>query len=100
MVLPLYLAMTGREILAAQSAASRCAYMACHFSPYSQGLTNLPTSLPPSSMLILNDRTPICGHDPQRICGELAQMADAFSLAFFFRQRSILLSSASIKFSP
>ena len=78
MVLPLYLAMTGREILAAQSAASRCAYMACHFSPYSQGLTNLPTSLPPNTMLILNDRMPCSGHSGDLVAHQLQDAVTQF----------------------
>ena len=41
--------------------------MACHFSPYSTGLSNLPASLPEGSLLILNDRTPIHRHDPVQI---------------------------------
>ena len=45
--------------------------MACHFSPYTTGLSNIPQELPPGSMLILNDRTPISGHDPQRIAQQL-----------------------------
>lgn len=48
--------------------------MACHFSPYGTGLTNLPPALPKGSMLILNDRTPIHGHDPVRIADTLAQV--------------------------
>lgn len=36
--------------------------MACHFSPYTGGLTNIPESLPEGSVLILNDRMPCCGH--------------------------------------
>lgn len=78
MVLPLYLAMTGREILAAKSSVPRCAYMACHFSPYSQGLTNLPTSLPPSSMLILNDRMPWDGHSGDLVAHQLQDAVTQF----------------------
>ncbi len=47
------------------------AYMACHFSPYGNGLSNIPARLPPGAMLILNDRTPISGHDPERIAQQL-----------------------------
>ena len=71
MVLPLYLAMTGREIIAEKQPIPRCAYMACHFSPYSQGLTNLPTSLPPGSILILNDRMPCDGHSADLVAHQL-----------------------------
>ena len=47
------------------------AYMACHFSPYSTGLSNIPGYLPENSMLMVNDRTPFHGHDPQRIAEQL-----------------------------
>ena len=71
MVLPLYLAMTGLEIIAAKSPIPRCAFMACHFSPYSQGLANLPNSLPPESMLILNDRMPCTDHSADLVAHQL-----------------------------
>lgn len=66
----LNLAMTAAE-LGGSPLPAHPAWMACHFSPYSTGLTNLPLSLPPESLLILNDRTPIHGHDPERVCREL-----------------------------
>lgn len=47
------------------------AYMACHFSPYGTGLSNIPQTLPEGSMLILNDRTPIRGHDGLHILNQL-----------------------------
>ena len=73
MGLPLYLAMTAAEMLENGPLPPRFAYMACHFSPYGTGLTNLPDWLPENSMLILNDRTPIRGHDPALICDQLAE---------------------------
>ena len=48
--------------------------MACHFSPYGTGLSNLPPQLPPGSMVIVNDRTPVSGHDPQYISAILRQI--------------------------
>ena len=36
----------------------------------------MPSSLPPGSLLILNDRIPICGHDPERITGQLLKAAE------------------------
>lgn len=75
MGLPIYLAMTSAEI-AASPAAKPIAYMACHFSPYSTGLSNLPKQLPEDSILILNDRTPIGGHDPRRIARQLCQTVE------------------------
>lgn len=50
-------------------------WMACHFSPYGTGLSNCPSELPDGSLLIVNDRTPVCGHDPDRIARQLSQLA-------------------------
>ena len=71
MVIERYMAMTGAEMASAAPLPERAAWMACHFSPYSTGLCNLPAALPEGSLLILNDRTPIHGHDPERVCQEL-----------------------------
>lgn len=76
MAIPLYLAMTAAEFRSQTDFSAPVAWMACHFSPYSTGLTNLPKSLPKDSMLILNDRTPICGHDPQLIYEVLLQTVE------------------------
>lgn len=73
MALVQYLAMTAAEMLGNSCLPEKIAWMACHFSPYSTGLCNLPASLPPGSLLILNDRTPIHGHSAPRVCEELAQ---------------------------
>lgn len=79
MALPLYLAMTAAEIRKNATFPTQMAYMACHFSPYSTGLSNCPQDLPAGSLLVLNDRTPIHGHDPQQICHQLADIIQAFS---------------------
>ena len=71
-----YLAMTAAEIQRSTPLPQKLAYMACHFSPYSTGLSNLPDFLPEGSILILNDRTPIAGHDPDCIVRQLAQLVD------------------------
>ncbi len=65
-----YFALTAAEYQAAPP-VSPVAWMACHFSPYGTGLSNLPDVLPPGSLLMLNDRTPIQGHDPERIAAQL-----------------------------
>lgn len=72
-----YLAMTAAEIHAAAALPQKLAYMACHFSPYGLGLSNCPQWLPPDSVLIVNDRTPICGHDPGIITAQLIELVDA-----------------------
>lgn len=72
-----YLAMTAAELEAfSVPEGAFAAYMACHFSPYTTGLSNVPSELTPGSMLILNDRTPIHGHDPQRIMQQLLTAFD------------------------
>lgn len=78
MALPLYLAMTAAEIRDNVPLPPKFAYMACHFSSYGTGISNCPQFLPPGSMLILNDRIPIRGHDPRQITDQLLQMIDAF----------------------
>ena len=76
-----YLAMTAAEMAAFSVKEGWSeAYMACHFSPYTTGLSNIPGSLPPGSMLILNDRTPLHGHDPQQI---LLQLQEAYAQLHF-----------------
>lgn len=77
MALPLYLAMTAAEMSEAAPLPPHFAYMACHFSPYGTGLSCCPKQLPEGSLLILNDRTPICGHDPHRIEAQLKEILDA-----------------------
>ena len=79
MAIPQYLAMTAAEMARAAPLPQHPAWMACHFSPYSTGLTNLPASLPPESLLILNDRTPIHGHDPERVCQQLGELLSRFA---------------------
>lgn len=76
-----YLAMTAAEIRRCAALPERLAYMACHYSPYGLGLSNLPEKLPPGSLLILNDRTPICRHDPELAARQLADVVQRFSCA-------------------
>lgn len=76
-----YLAMTAAEILASGDLPPKIAWMACHFSPYCTGLSNLPKALPAGSLLILDDFTPICGHDPEQIAAQLKQRAEALECA-------------------
>lgn len=78
MVLPLNLAMTAAEMTAAAALPEKIAWMACQFSPYSQGLTNIPGTLPEGSMLIVNDRMPCQGHSPGLAAEQLAQAVGEF----------------------
>lgn len=72
----IYLAMTAAEFAMQSPLPPYPTWMACHFSPYGTGLSNLPANIPEGTMLILNDRIPIRGHDPQRIAGQLLQICD------------------------
>lgn len=74
MALPVYLAMTAAELFSSVPLPDHTAWMACHFSCYGTGLSNCPDDLPPGSLLILNDRTPVQGHDPDLIVRQLMQI--------------------------
>ena len=76
MGIPLYLAQTAAEFRGCGSLPDRVGWMACHFSPYGTGLSNLPETLPPGSLIIVNDRTPIHGHDPQEAARQLLELMD------------------------
>ena len=74
-----FLAMTAAEFRANPHIPPRIAWMASHFSPYCTGLSNLPKTLPPDSLLILDDITPIHGHDPERIAAQLRERVEALN---------------------
>ena len=76
MAIPVYLAMTAAEFSSCGELPEHSAWMACHFSPYGTGLSNLPPALPESSLLILNDRTPIRWHDPREIADALVETVE------------------------
>lgn len=79
MSFPCYLAMTAAEFSSAQTFPPHIAWMACHFSSYGTGLSNFPKALPPGSILIINDRTPVQGHSPQDITAQLKDFISAFT---------------------
>jgi len=74
MPIPCYLAMTAAEFLQADPLPEKIAWMACHYACYGAGLSNLPQTLPERSLIILNDRTPPCGHDAGLIADQLLQL--------------------------
>lgn len=76
MAIDAFLAMTAAEMEGNRDLPPHCGWMACHFSPYGTGLTNLPASLPPDSLLILNDRIPIRDHDPEQILQQLKNVLE------------------------
>lgn len=68
-----YLAMTAGEFRENRELSGEIGYLACHFSSYDPGISNLPQWLPPDALLILDDMTPIQGHDPNQILEQLGR---------------------------
>lgn len=81
MTLPIYLAMTEAELGRCTPLPSHCAYMACHFSPYGTGLCDLPRELSDGSLLIINDRIPVSGHDTKQILAGLTAILEEYSVS-------------------
>ena len=77
MALPRYIAQTATE-MAGNPVSEHPAYLACHFSPGGKGLSNLPTALPQGAMLILDDSTPMDGHDPELIRNQLSDLIQQY----------------------
>lgn len=71
MSIPLFLAMTSQEIRENICQTGKIAYMACHFSPKGSGVTNLPENMPPTAMLILDDRIPYGGQSAEQLIAGL-----------------------------
>lgn len=63
--------MTAAEFAGKETFSKPPAWMACHFSSYGTGLSNLPENLPEGAMVIINDRIPIHGHDPEMMKDQL-----------------------------
>ena len=78
MALPLYLAMTDSEMSSIDVFPANFAYMACHFSPYSQGISNAPDYLPGEAILILNDNFPCQGHSPSLVAHQIKEVLTQF----------------------
>lgn len=76
-----FLAMTAAEMYGFSTLPPKIAWMACHFSPYGLGLSNLPKDLPSGSLLMVDDITPPHRHDPQLIAEQLSRCVDAFQCA-------------------
>ena len=74
-----FLAMTAAEMGNVSAFPPKTAWMACHFSPYGLGLSNLPQRLPPHALLLLDDITPIREHDPQRITEQLLNCLESLN---------------------
>ncbi len=92
MALRRYSAITNAEFYSLPQLPPHPAWMACHFSGYSSGLSNIPNTFPENSLIMLDDSTPIQGHDPQQVLTELnrlnAQLKPAGFLLDFQRAGS------------
>ena len=73
-----YLAMTAAEMKHSKVLPGKVAWMACHFSLYSTGLSNIPRQLPKDAMLIVNDIIPMNRHDPDFIASQLKDCVEEF----------------------
>lgn len=71
MVLPLNLAMTSGEMHTASPLPKHPAWMSCHFCIQTEGIANLPDTLPEGAMLILTDRENCAGHSPDLAAQQL-----------------------------
>ena len=72
-----FLAMTAAEMYGFSTLPPKIAWMACHFSPYGLGLSNLPKNLPAGSLLMVDDITPPHGHDPLLIAEQLSTCVES-----------------------
>ena len=72
-----FLAMTAAEMRNCSVFPEKIAWMACHFSPYGTGLSNLPKNLPAGSLLMVDDITPPHGHDPVLIAEQLSMCVES-----------------------
>lgn len=72
-----FLAMNNSQLL--ELHPKRAAYMALHFSPYSTGLSNMPSFLPEHSLLLLDDSMPVQNHDAETVVRQLTELVNRFS---------------------
>ena len=92
MPIPIYLAMTESEMADCSVLPPKVAWMSCLFSPYGTGLTGIPRSLPPASMLILSDRIPYFRQDSDLVITQLQKTMEQFrceSLLLDFQQPDV-----------
>lgn len=76
MAIDVYLAITAAEMEKKTQLPPKPAWMSCHFSPGTKGLSNCPRELPEGSVLILDDSQPIQGHDPVEVRAQLIQLLE------------------------
>lgn len=95
-----FLAMTAAEMRKNSALPPNVAWMACHFSPYGTGLSNLPRQLPPGALLMVDDITPIHGHDPELVAAQLTSCVEALdcpAVLLDFQRPGIEETSALVK---
>ena len=81
MAIASFLAMTGAEIQCSGELPQKIAWLGCHFSQSGKGLSNIPRWLPGGSLLILEDSSPIDGHDPRLVCQQLEEIVSQWECA-------------------
>lgn len=81
MGLPLYLAITELEYQNCPEIPKQLAWMACNFSSYHNGLTNMPSQLPAGSVLLVSDQIPPQGHDPALVAQQLSNSVSKLDAA-------------------
>ena len=81
MVCPLYLALTAAEFQHMPQFPPNTAWMACHFSPYGDGLSNIPDALPAGCMLMVNDWLPVRKHSPERVAQQLKDTVEHLAIS-------------------
>ncbi len=84
MTLPLYLAVTKEEFSAFVPHKEKFAWMACEFSQSDSGLSNLPPTTPPGSMVMISDAKPFRAHSADVIISQLRAL-DAESILLDFQ---------------
>lgn len=77
MAIERFLAAVPAEIRENWGRIPRLAYMGCHFSASGPGLSRLPKALPGGSLLLVDDQTPIQGHDPELVVQQLQRTVEA-----------------------
>lgn len=80
MAIACYLAMTAAEFSACTALPPRMGWLACHFSPSGPGLSNIPKTLPPHSVLMVDDSTPFSGHQPEVVVKQLKDAVAALDV--------------------
>ena len=79
MAIERFLAAVPAEIRENWGRIPRLAYMGCHFSASGPGLAQLPKALPKGSLLLVDDRTPVQGHDPGLVARQLQETVEALA---------------------